>query len=376
VDTLYRRFEWSNRKIAQEWGEENLPKKTRERLRNAAPAAREKIMSEMKEVVHTVKPRKDVNFPVRNVSKTKPFLSFYWMTEGQHSLSEGTFSVFPYNVGRWGSLPGYAYGSSPTIVALPDIRVLNSMNRDLLSYSQMNLFTPLVLDDDGFIPPIEYVPGSMIFKAPGTDAPTQLPVGGRFEITLDMMEQKRLQITRAFFIDFLLRPQKVARQTTFEVADERQQMLQQLGPIFARFKKEFLTTTIQSSFFHLNDMGLFPDVPPTLQGTPLKVSYQGAAAKAQLAIKADNMARFVQDMIPLLQVNPEIIKNVSFDGVAEQFATYRDVNMSIIKSDAEVAAEQAEQRAQQALQNTVDVAAPAASAAKDIAITQSTLAQI
>ena len=372
IDTMYRRFRWTLRKIIQEWGEENLP----ETIHNKLKQGREKALREEYDIVHTVKPRKDISFPIRNISKTKPFVSIYWMSGECHGLSVGTFDQFPYHVGRWSMLPGYVYGNSPGINALLDIRSLNTMNRDMFSYSQMNLFPPLVMEDDGFIPPIEYVPGSMILKTPGAEDPKQLPTGGNPNITFEMMQQKREQIANAFYIDFLLRERKKARQTTFEVADERQEMLQQLGPIFANYKKEFLTRLVQTTYNYLDAMGQLPELPPSFRNTRFKVSYQGRAAQAQLAIKADNMTRFVQDLVPLLQIDQNILRAVKFDEVAEQFAVYRDIDMKVLKSQAEIQLELQQEQAQQALQQTVDVAAPAASAAKDIATAQSTLSQI
>jgi len=373
VDTMYRRFKWSLRRIIQEWGEDALPRTLKEKLQNTIK--KEEALTVEYEVVHTVKPRKDVNFPVRGVSTIKPFYSFYWLPSEDATVHEGTFDIFPYNVGRWTKMPGHTYGRSPGIVALADIRLLNAMNRDLISYSQMNLFTPLVMEEDGFLPPIEYVPGATILKTPGVEDPKQLPVGGRFEITLEMMDQKREQITRAFYMDFLLRQQKKARQTTFEVSDERQQMLQQLGPIFGQWKKDFVTPLVQGSFFHLTDMGVLPEPPADFKDVKLKVSYQGAAAKAQLAVKADNNTRYIQDMVPLLQIDPKIIRKVDFNALADVHADYRDVDPRILKSDDQVEKEIAEEQAQQQAITQTQIASEAAGAAKDVASAQQILSQ-
>jgi hypothetical protein len=349
IDTVYRRFRWPLRRIIQEWGLENIPRPLREELEHSQK--KDDILNKEHDMVHTVKPRKDIEFTIRGISQTKPFVSIYWMPSQHASVHEGTFEKFPYSVGRWDKMPGHVYG-------------------------KMNLFTPLVMEEDGYLPPIEYVPGSIILKTPGTEDPKQLPVGGRFEITLDMMEQKRTQITRAFFIESLLREQKKARQTTFEVSDERQQMLQQLGPLFGRYKKEYLTPIIQNAYFHLNDMGLFPDIPQDFENVPLRVSYEGSAAKAQLATKADDLTRYIQDMVPLLQIKEDIVKRVNFDNVSEVMAEYRGVDARVLRSDDELAemAEQA-QAEQQAMAQT-EMMANAAGAAKDVATAQSTLAQI
>jgi len=225
----------------------------------------------------------------------------------------------------------------------------------------------LVMEDDGFLPPIEYSPASIIFKTPGAEDPKQLPTGGRFDITLEMMNQKREAITRAFYMDFLLRPKKKERQTTTEIVDDREEMFRQLGPMLARLEKEYLTPMIQATFFHLNDMGVLPKPPKSFKAVPLRVTYTGPAIKAQTAVKASNIQRYLQDMVPLMQLDQSLVMSVDMDALAQELAVYRDVTQKVIRSPDEIAELKAQAQKEKQDEMMAQQAPAMASAMKDTA---------
>lgn len=263
---------------------------------------------------------------------TKRFASVHFIeSEKGVILSEGGFDRFPYQVPRWTTLSGEVYGRGPALTALPDIQLLNVMWKELIVATQLANRPPIVLDDDGFMLPIVYQPSALIFKTPGTEMPQALQTGGNFTVTLDMIQQKREQVSKAFHVDWLLRGKKKERQSVYEVSDDRQEMLRQLASTTGRIETDHLSPMIHNVYFLLEREGELPPPPEELNGMQLQIVYTSSAAKAQMSGKADIISRFLAEITPLAAVDSSI-----FDGlkgmaeIGQELALLRDVSPRVL----------------------------------------------
>ena len=159
------------------------------------------------------------------VDTKKDFVSTYFIESENLVLRQKGYDRFPYKVPRWSTLAGEVYGRGPGNIAMPDIRLLNVMYRELVQSAQLANRPPMFVDDDGYLLPISYVPAAINFKTPGTTAPETLRMGSSFNITLEVMNQKRDQIAKTFHVDWLLRNRKRERQSILEIQDDRTEML-------------------------------------------------------------------------------------------------------------------------------------------------------
>jgi len=356
VDTVHRSIIRTKRQILQNFPQAILSDKI----------AKAKDDEEFT-VIHSV-------FPAAEYDPTSPFSfpyrSYYWLKDDRHVLSEGGFRYFPYLVPRWVKVAGEIYGRSPAMSCLPDIRLLNIMMKELIMSAQLSNRPPIILDEDGFTLPVSYKPGSMIIRAPGTQDPVQLQAGNNFNITLEIMDQKREHIARSFYVDWLLRPKKKERQTTVEIMDDRDEMLRQLSPMLGRMEKELLGPMIRNTLQLLSENRMLPPAPESAQGYTMDIKYISPAAESQVSSKAVNLQRFLQDFIPLMQADPTVIDTVDIGDVAQQFASYRRVSKTAIRDPKQV--EQIrEQRAQQEQQQlATEQMGGMASALKDVATAQ------
>lgn len=323
VDVVFRDMMMSVRQIKQDWPDAVLP----DFLENSE-------MSVEVKVTHAVYPNSDYDSgPLKFLNKR--YLSIYFIEESTVELSRGGYDVFPYQVPRWTTMAGEIYGRGPAITALPDIQLLNIMKKEVIMAAQLANRPPLVVDDDGFLLPIGYKPGSLIFKTPGTDAPEPLRSGGEFGITLELMNQQREQISKAFHVDWLLRERKKERQSVHEITDDRGEMLRQLSSVLGRLESELTSPAMKLTFHLLSKAGQLPEAPEGMQGQ-LEIIYTSSASKAQNGTKAQSILQYLTDVTPIAQVDPAIYDGIDMTALGQELAILRDVSRRVLRDPAEV----------------------------------------
>lgn len=367
VDTNFRKCTMSVRQIKQEFT----------RSGDQIPAKIESADDAQKfTIVHAVYPRTDKSNYKSYAPKGMPFASCWVVKELKDvpPIRESGFSEFPYHVPRWTKLAGEIYGRCPAMGSMPDIKMVNQMSKITLIAGQKAMDPPLVVPNDGFILPLATDPGSIIFKEPGDSKIEALPTGEmRFDIGLEMMNQRRDAIMKAFYVDYLLRQKKKERQTLGEIQDDRNEMLRQMAPMLGRTSVELLSPMIQRTYSNLQKAGRIRPAPEALHGKRLRVGFVSPAALAQYGGKATNLQAFLQDVQQYASIHPEILDIIDTDQLAQELAKYRDISRKVINSPEKIAAiRQQRQQSQQlaAAAKTAKDAGSAASSFADAAQTQ------
>ena len=316
-------------------------------------------------VTHLVDP---IEAHTEKVDTKKDFVSTYFIESENLVLRQKGYDRFPYKVPRWSTLAGEVYGRGPGNIAMPDIRLLNVMYRELVQSAQLANRPPMFVDDDGYLLPISYVPAAINFKTPGTTAPETLRMGSSFNITLEVMNQKRDQIAKTFHVDWLLRNRKRERQSILEIQDDRTEMLRQLSSVVGRFESECASPLIEDTYFHLDRAGLLPE--PPVEGVPLEVAFTSPAAKAQLSSKAANIMQFLNDVSAYRAIDPSITDGIDTASLGQELATLREAPKRILKSQEQI--QQTKQERDQIAAQTANAqnAAALAGALKDTAAAQ------
>jgi hypothetical protein len=330
IDTLYRNTRMTVRQIKQDFikRDDRIPAKI------AAELDEEKTYT----VIHGVYPRTDrtPGFAPKN----KAFASCWVVEElkDEPPLRESGFDEFPYHVPRWTKLSGEVYGRAPAMTCLPDIKMINTMSRIVIVAGQKLIDPPLIVPDDGFILPIKTSPGSLIFKTAGQEDTIQpLTTNGRVDIGLELMNQRREQIIKAFYVDMIIRQKKNERQTLGEIQDDRQEMLRQMAPMLGRTQVELLNPMVIRTYNLMNAAGRIPPAPDSLTGERLRVFYVSPAAKAQYGGKATQVAQFMNDINLYANAHPEILDIIDTDVLATELAKWRDISRRVVRSPDVVA---------------------------------------
>jgi hypothetical protein len=337
VDTVGRCRRMTALQMRHRFGEDALPADVAKSL--VAEPDREF------EVLHMVFPKADAD--VYGMSGGKEFVSAWILLADQSIISIGGYDSFPYHVPRWTKLSGQTYGRSPAMTCLPSILMVNMMGKTIIKAAQKIVDPPIIVDNDGVILPLKTAPGSLMYKEPGANPPIPFETRGRVDIGVDLISMHQNFITKSFYVDWILREKKRERQTTTEIADDREEILRQMAPMLGRIQTEALGPMISRTLDLLARNNMLPIPPASLEGEEYEVSYISPAAMAQFGGKAIAIQRFVQDAAQLASVMPQVMDKLDPDRLVEEMALHRDVSRKVLRSQAAVD-QMRQQREQQA----------------------------
>ena len=146
--------------------------------------------------------------------------------------------------------------------------------------------------------------------------------------------------------------------TATEVAERHEEKLMMLGPVLSRLNNEVLKCLIERTFSILSRANALPPPPEDLRGSELTVEYTSMLARSQRAIRANSMDQFLQRVMQIAQVKPEVVAKVDPFTVIDEYADYFSVAPSIIVPTEQAQAQIAEQQqAAQAAQQQEQMAA-------------------
>ena len=329
VDTVFRQYKWTARQIIMEFGEKNVPDYI---------IQHDKIVgSQTKfDIIQGVGPRTKRD-PKKLNPQNKPFYSCHVLVQSRHVLRNSGFDIMPFIVPRWSKVSGEVYGRSPGMKALADIKMVNALMKITLQAGQLSVAPPLQAPDDGILMPIKTMPHAInIYRAGSKDRIEPLNTGVDPKLGEDMMEQTRMRIRSAFFIDQLQLGENNPQMTATEVLQRTEEKLRMLGPILGRQHFEFLQPLIERCFIALSNKGYLPPPPKKMQTNQLNIKYTSQLAKAQKAAEGDAFTRVMQILSPLAGTHPEMLDNINTDEVVRFAADIFTLPPNIIRDKSEV----------------------------------------
>lgn len=358
ADKIFRRIKRTKRQLYQQFGEEACP----EAVRECKDEAKEW------EIVHAVYPRSDRDVTKMDAGNMR-YASCWVMENPKHLLKESGYTSFPYAVGRWSKVAGEIYGRGPAIKCLPDIRMLNKMEFTIIKAAMKAVDPPLQVTSDGFLLPIKTGPGDLIFKEPNVEPIVALEHRGNFPIGMEMSEQKREFIRRCFYADWVKLMPKKERQTAYEISELVEQQLRMMAPMLGRMQSELLGPTVTRSYDVLKDKNRWAPMPEKLRSVRNGFSpvYISAAARAQTGSKAMLMGRYLQELIPMAQIDPTVMDAINPEAFAQELALARGVTRRILRTPDEIAAIKDQRNQQQQMMAMAQAAEPASKAVKNLA---------
>lgn len=342
VDTVYRSWMWSTRQIAQEFGEENLPEEMRRLLED------DKGRYADHEVIHAVEPATEA-YDGPDLAKGFKYRSVYVLRDKKLVLSQGGFKEFPYVIPRWTKIAGEIYGRSPAMKALADIKMINQVMKTTIRSAQKVVDPPLMMPDDGILLPIRTAPGGInYYRAGSPDRIEPLTTGSRIDFGYQMMEQIRMRIREAFFIDQLQLGQG-PQMTATEVSQRTEEKLRLLGPILGRQQFELLRPLIDRVFNIMMRKNLFEEAPEALGNMILNVQYSSQIAKAQRAADANSFLRVIETVSPIIQMQPEVMDNIHGDQALRYIAKAYGIPEEVLRPQEDVVQAREARQQQQAM---------------------------
>ncbi|WP_342753744.1 portal protein [Pantoea sp. MBD-2R] len=370
VDLVHRKFTLTARQAVQQFGKDALP----DNIQRAA----ENTPMERYDFLHRVGPNDNVRYvngePVPGPDGM-PWSSLYISVSGNKIVRKGGYHTMPYCIGRYYKSPGETYGRGPGMTALPDIKVLNEMNKETLIGAQLANRPPVLVADDGALDAFSLVPGSInsgAVSAQGNALAIPFNVGAQPQLGMEMMEQKRQLINDVFLVTLFQILVQNTEMTATEAMLRAQEKGQLLAPTMGRIMSEQLGPMIEREVDICARMGLFPDPPQQLidAGAEFDIDYKSPLIRMQRADEGTGIAQTLQVAASLAQSDPKIMGLFKMGDILREFGDINGMPKSLIMDADEEAQMQAQQIQQQQLQNVLQSAQPLAQAADSLASAQ------
>jgi hypothetical protein len=335
IDTALRPFKFTARQAAQKWGADKLHEKIRDAL--------EKNPEQEFEFIHAVMPREDFA-PGRLDVKGMPFASYFVCCSSKLVMEESGYHTFPYSISRYVVAPGEIYGRSPAMLALPDIKVLNEINKTTLKQGHRVVDPVLLAHDDGVLDSFSLKPGAINYggvSADGRPLVHALPTGN-LSFAKDLTAEKRESINDAFLVTLFQILVDTPQMTATEVLERAREKGALLSPTMGRQQSEALGPMIHRELDILARAGLLPPMPPIVKQAMAEydVVYQSPLSRAQKAEEAAGTMRTIEFAVQAAAnaQDPSILDPFDWDAIIPEVADINGMPTRFLRDAAAVAA--------------------------------------
>jgi hypothetical protein len=336
VSTLGREFVMTVKQVAEMFGIENCSPTVRSAIETGGAMLTREII-----VGHLIERNSDL-VPGAPGVKGMPWREVYWErgTVNNLLLRVRGFHEKPFIAPRWDIVGNDAYGRSPGMDALGDIKMLQVEQKRKAQAIDKHVNPPLVADVSLKNEPASVIPGGVTYVNGTAGSVGFKPV---YEVAPDFtglvadIQQVQERIKATFFNDlFMMISQLDTVRTATEIDARKEEKLIQLGPVLERFENEALDPAINCVFDIMLRGGLFPPVPQELSGQKIKVEYISMLAEAQKAASTASVERLAQFVGNISALVPGAADNVDWDEMIDEYADMLGVSPKIIMATQKV----------------------------------------
>lgn len=366
VDTVHRKYKQTVRQLRQDYGEEYLSPKMREKISQG------KIDEEF-EILCVVRPNSDRQDGALDF-RGMPIESIHVALDEKCVMRRRGFNSMPIPVSRHVTGSGDVYGRSPAMKVLGTIMGANEMARTILRAGHKAVDPALAFYSDDGISSIITKPGGlnpglmddqgrmMIGKLPGGDG--QIPVG------LELLEGERGVIRTAFLEEvFKVLTDPGDRWTATQVLEMVAKQGILVAPFAGRYETEKAGPTVDRELDLALRAGQLEEMPPEVReaGAWPRAEFDNPLAKMARAQEAAGLMRLIETLSPMAQSDPAVFDIIDTDKAAAGVADVLNVRPSWIRGAEDIAALRKGRSEAQAAQQGVEQLATAAGAFKDLA---------
>jgi hypothetical protein len=362
VDYVHRKFPFTVRAAMQKWG-------------NKLPEAITKIADKEPfrkfDFIHCVGPNMERDTR-RKDFRGMAMSSYYISVEGGMMLDAGGYRVMPYAVGRHVTAPREVYGRSPAMQVLPDIKMVNEMEKTILRAAQKIVSPPLLIYGDGILRSFDARPDALNYGGvddQGRQMVVPMKTGSNLPIGLELAEQKRKVINDAFYITLFQILVENPRMTATEAMIRAQEKGQLLAPTIGRQESEWLGNIVESDIDIIMSNGMIRPPPPSLvdAGGGIKVVHTSPLSRLRRAEDGVAIMRTLEQLAPMAQLKPEILDSFDDDAIVREISDINGVPAKIMRPIEIVAQIREERKQAQQAQSEMAMAEQGANAARNAA---------
>ena len=362
--------ELSAEQAAQRFGPEALPEQIRARLDDRP--------DDKSTYLHIVRPN-----PALRLGAMGPegmaYQSWWIAVEARQCVGCGGFRTFPYAVSRYVTTPGEAYGRSPAMLALPDVKMLNVMAQTMIQEAQLSVAPPLLAPNDGVLSAlgdgISLLPAAINYGGvddQGRPLIHALDRGSQFAPVKDEIAERRECVNAAFLVTLFQILVDTPQMTATEAMLRAQEKGALLAPTTGRQQSELLGPIIAREIDLLARSAALPPPPTQLidAGGAYRIEYESPLTRAMKADQGVGFLRTIEALTPLARIDPGVLDVFNPDEIGPGLAEINGVPSKWLRSKGELdALRQGRARAQQA-QQLIEAAPAAAKGLRDLAEAQ------
>jgi len=329
---------------------------TAEQIRNTYPDTVHDSITRAKstdkyKLIHTIYPNKEYKKSKVNIKSNMPFKSIIIDVKNKTVLEESGFNTFPVVVARFNKNYSDLYATGQVSQVLEDSRIVNKMNRLVLNSAELALGGVWLAKNDGVINVnnIKLRPRTII-PANSMDDLKRIDVGGNLNIGVDLITMYQNRIKRGMMSDQLT-PINSSPLSATEVSARVNIIRNQLSAIFVRMQTEFLNGLLERTFDLLMRNQFLPQPPQEIisKGQGLNFTFTNPLSQSVKLESVTNLSNFINTVLPLSQVNPDILDVLDMDNIVYTLQDALSVTPeALITKDELAQLRQAKAEAQQA----------------------------
>lgn len=377
---FYREFTNTVSQCVEEYGIENCSPSIQALAKQGGAALTQELV-----IAHAIEPNNDgKKFGIPSEFK---FREAYWewgssaapqsSSQAQGFLRKRGYYEAPNIAVRWDLVSNDAYGRSPGMDALPDVKQLQLEVRRKAQAIDKHVNPPMVADIQLKNQPASLLPGGLTYVSGMTTgkvgfAPVYTVQPELAAMTADLQEVRE-RIKKIFFNDlFQTASQYETRSnvTALEWDLRKSESLVMLGPVLDRVYNEGLKPIVERVFAIAARAGIFPPPPEEIAGKNIEIEFVSMLATAQNAAATGGIERLLSLSGNLAGIDPAAMDNIDIDYALDKMSYLLNNDPKLIRSPDQLAAIRQQRAQQQAQQQQAEMAEKMAAGAKTLSETQ------
>jgi Bacteriophage head to tail connecting protein len=368
VHTVMYEKEQSAGMMETAYGKDKLPEKVKRALE---AGDRDKSFT----IVRAIYPRPEQERRYAAGALGMPYASCWIEKDSKEVMKESGYEEFPGAIPRYIKTPGEIMGRGRGHMAFADTWTLNEAKRMGFQDWALKLQPPILHSHDSMIATLRLTPGGPTsvntHGRPIQDTIMPFQTGSHPEVSQIKEEELRKSIRQIFYVDQILMLMEVnkSEMTAFEFAKKMQLLFNIIGPVYGRMRKELLERIWTVKFVQMWHARAFSPPPPGMfrNGGEYATVFQNPMERAQRAGDIEATSLWIQDMLPVSQVYPQVFDVLDPDKYAAHSAAVRGVPARVTRSKDEIAALREERLQQQQAETSMAQASQMAEAGGKIA---------
>lgn len=320
VDRFERLFVMTVQAIVDFFGLENCTKEIQDLwAQKGGTLAQERV------IAHSIEP----NFAIGTDGKGKipggyTWREAYWVYGGSNErpLSLRGFHDKPFTAARWSTQSNDAYGRSPGMDVLPDIKQLQVMTRRKAEAIEKQVRPPLLADAALKNQPASQLPGHVTYVqnlGAGTGMRPIYTVQPDISAMMNDIAAIQQRIKTGLFNDVFMAVSGLQgdRRTATEIAARQQEAMQVLGPIVEGLICDSLKPKLTAVYSILKKRGKIPPAPDSMKGLVVDVEFVSILSLAQKSAAIAGIERQFAFIGNAVAVWPEAKDNMDIDAASD-----------------------------------------------------------